>query len=47
MTKDYQKTDYKCSECGLEIIIYKQKAHVLPAAECENCQKKTMAPRIT
>lgn len=41
MTK---KKDYKCSECGLEIVIYKEENHELPEAECQGCHAMTMRP---
>lgn len=36
------KKDYKCSKCGLEIVIAKEKSHKLPKAECQDCGTMTM-----
>lgn len=45
-TKDrvMKKEDYKCTKCGLEIIIMKVKSHKLPKAECQDCGTMTMRP---
>ena len=37
-----EKKKYKCSECGLEIAIAKEKSHKLPKAECQDCGTMTM-----
>lgn len=37
-----EKSNYKCINCGLEIIITKEKSHVLPKAECQDCGTMTM-----
>lgn len=44
--KDYQCSDYKCTKCGLEIVIYKSKSHKIPKAECQDCGTKTMRPIV-
>lgn len=40
------KLEYKCTKCGLEIVIVKDKAHELPKAECQNCGTMTMKPKL-
>ena len=36
------KKNYKCTKCGLKIVIAKEKTHKLPKAECEDCGTITM-----
>lgn len=40
------KKDYKCTKCGLEIVIAKEPSHSLPKAECQDCGEMTMRPMI-
>lgn len=40
----YIKNDYKCSSCGLEIVVAKQPMLLLPKAECQDCGTMTMEP---
>lgn len=37
-----EKKHYKCSRCGLKIVIVKEKTHKLPKAECQDCGTMTM-----
>jgi len=37
---------YKCTKCGLETAIAKEKTHNLPKAECQNCLKMTLKPML-
>jgi len=37
--------EYKCTKCGLEIIVAKLKSHKLPKAECQDCGTMTMKPK--
>jgi len=39
------KYEYKCSQCGLEIVIIKPKKLKLPRAECQDCGRMTMRPK--
>lgn len=38
----YKVVKYKCTECGLEIVIAKEEKHKLPKAECQDCGTMTM-----
>lgn len=38
----YKVVEYKCTECGLEIVIYKEENHKIPKAECQDCGTMTM-----
>lgn len=37
---------YKCSECGLEIVVAKEEKHKLPKCECQDCGTMTMMPKL-
>ena len=39
------KTNYKCTKCGLEIVIIKAEGQKLPKAECQDCCTMTMRPQ--
>ena len=41
---DYKRSDYKCTKCGLEIVIYKSESHKLLKVECQDCGIMTMKP---
>lgn len=36
------KQEYKCTNCGLEIVVFKDKSLELPKVECQDCGTKTM-----
>lgn len=40
-----KKEDYKCTACGLEIVILKSEKLRLPKAECQDCGTMTMRPQ--
>ena len=40
-----KKENYKCTECGLEIVILKPEKLRIPKAECQDCGTKTMKPQ--
>lgn len=44
MLDGYKKKNYKCTECGLEIVIFKSDGLKLPKAECQDCNSMTMRP---
>lgn len=37
--------EYRCTRCGLEIVIAKDEKHKLPKAECQSCNTMTMRPQ--
>lgn len=41
----WEKQEYRCSKCGLEIVVAKEKKHHLPKAECQDCGTMTMQPK--
>ena len=42
--KKMNKHEYKCVDCGLEIIIIKSDILKMPIAECQECGTRTMRP---
>lgn len=36
------KAKYKCTKCGLEVVIVKAENHKLSKAECQDCGKMTL-----
>ena len=36
------KQEYKCTKCGLEIVVVKEETHKLPKVECQDCETMTM-----